>query len=192
MKIEEALKKRSDNKCELCNATTNLSSYKIPPTPQGTLNDTIYICSNCYLQIEQPEKTNPNHWHCLKESMWSETTAVQVVAWRMLHRLKNEGWTQNLLDMLYLDDETLKWAKSTGENLEEEDKIIHKDSNGIELQAGDTVVLIKDLNVKGANFTAKRGTAVRNISLVHDNAAHIEGKVEGQQIVILTQFVKKS
>ena len=60
------------------------------------------------------------------------------------------------------------------------------------LQAGDTITLIKDLNVKGASFTAKRGTAVRNISLVHDNPEHIEGRVEGQQIVILTKFVKKS
>jgi len=48
------------------------------------------------------------------------------------------------------------------------------------------------LNVKGASFTAKRGTAVRKISLVPDNAAHIEGRVNGQQIVILTEFVKKS
>jgi len=53
------------------------------------------------------------------------------------------------------------------------------------------VVLIKDLKVKGAGFTAKRGTAVRNISLVHDNAEHIEGKINGQKIVILTQYVKK-
>lgn len=37
----------------------------------------------------------------------------------------------------------------------------------------------------------KRGTAVRGISLVPDNAQHIEGRVEGQRIVILTQFVKK-
>ena len=55
----------------------------------------------------------------------------------------------------------------------------------------DTVTLIKDLNVKGANFTAKRGTAVRGISLVADNAEQIEGRVNGQKIVILTQFVKK-
>ena len=59
------------------------------------------------------------------------------------------------------------------------------------LAQGDTVVLIKDLPVKGANFTAKRGTAVRGISLVLDNPAHIEGRVEGQRIVILTEFVKK-
>jgi len=48
------------------------------------------------------------------------------------------------------------------------------------------------LNVKGAGFTAKRGTAVRNISLVPDTPGHIEGRVNGQQIVILTKFVKRS
>jgi len=51
--------------------------------------------------------------------------------------------------------------------------------------------LIKDLPVKGGGFTAKRGTAVTRISLVADNPTHIEGRVEGQRIVILTEFVKK-
>ena len=46
--------------------------------------------------------------------------------------------------------------------------------------------------MKGGGFTAKRGTAVRGIGLVHDNPGQIEGRVNGQQIVILTQFVKKS
>jgi protein PhnA len=70
--------------------------------------------------------------------------------------------------------------------------VTHKDSNGTILQAGDTVVLIKDLDVKGGGFTAKRGTAVRSITLVEGNAEQIEGRVNGQQIVILTKFVKKS
>ncbi|MFN2306674.1 MAG: alkylphosphonate utilization protein, partial [Paracoccaceae bacterium] len=70
-------------------------------------------------------------------------------------------------------------------------EVVHRDSNGMELAHGDTVVLVKDLPVKGAGFTAKRGTAVRNISLVPENAAHIEGRVEGQRIVILTEFVKR-
>jgi len=69
--------------------------------------------------------------------------------------------------------------------------VVHRDSNGAILAQGDTVTLIKDLPVKGAGFTAKRGTAVRGISLVADNPAHIEGRVEGQRIVILTEFVKK-
>ena len=70
--------------------------------------------------------------------------------------------------------------------------VIHKDSNGHVLQAGDSVVLIKDLKVKGANFIAKRGTPVRRISLDPTNANHIEGRVEDQHIVILTQYVKKT
>jgi len=72
------------------------------------------------------------------------------------------------------------------------DTLQHIDSNGAVLSAGDTVTLTKDLNVKGANFTAKRGTAVRGISLVHDNPEQIEGRVNGQKIVILTRFVKKA
>lgn len=110
----------------------------------------------------------------------------------MLNRLRSEGWPQDLLDMMYLDEEALAWAKSTEETEDEAEKIIHKDSNGNILADGDSVVLIKDLDVKGANFTAKRGTAVHRISLVWDNAEQIEGRVEGQHIVILTQYVKKT
>ena len=93
--------------------------------------------------------------------------------------------------MMYLEDDILKWAKASGEGVEGM-IIIHKDSNGVILNQGDSIVLIKDLDVKGAGFTAKRGTPVRNINLVNDNPEHIEGKVNGQRIVILTQFVKKS
>jgi protein PhnA len=59
------------------------------------------------------------------------------------------------------------------------------------LENGDNVVLIKDLKVKGSSMVAKQGTAVRRISLDRENAEYIEGKVDGQQIVILTKYVKK-
>ncbi len=98
----------------------------------------------------------------------------------MLHRLSSEGWPRDLLDMLFLDDETLTWAKAIGEGEDQSNDIKHVDSNGALLQAGDSVVLIKDLKVKGANFIAKRGTAVRRISLVADNPEHIEGRVNDQ------------
>ena len=68
---------------------------------------------------------------------------------------------------------------------------MHKDSNSEVLSAGDTVTLIKDLDIKGTSFKAKRGTAVRNISLVSSNEKHIEGRVDGTQIVILTKFAKR-
>jgi protein PhnA len=192
MSTEQALHQRSGSSCELCGAAENLLVYEVPPTSQGNVDDCILICENCRDHIDNPDKVDANHWRCLNDSMWSQTPAVQVMAWRMLSRLRNEGWPQDLLDMLYLDDDLLDWAKATGEGWSSNETIQHKDSNGAVLAAGDTVTLIKDLNVKGANFTAKRGTAVRGISLVADNPEHIEGKINGQQIVILTKFVKKA
>jgi protein PhnA len=89
--------------------------------------------------------------------------------------------------MLYLDDETKAWADS-GVADEREPTL---DVNGVQLATGDAVTIIKDLDVKGANFTAKRGTPVRNIGL-SDNPLHIEGKVNGQRIVIIAAYTKKN
>jgi len=191
MSVEKELLGRSDSKCELCSTTNSLSIYKIPPTSKGTIDDSILACDTCIDQIENPNNIDVNHWRCLNDSMWSEVTAVQVLAWRMLTRLKAEGWPQDLLDMLYLDEENLKWAQATGEGEEESDKIIHRDVNGVVLQAGDSVVLIKDLKVKGSSMVAKQGTAVRRISLDRENAEYITGKVRPTQIVIITKYVKK-
>jgi protein PhnA len=192
MSTEQALLERSESKCELCAATENLQPYPVPPASDGSAEQSLLLCDTCREQIEAPEKTDPNHWRCLNDSMWSQVPAVQVVVWRMLKRLSAEGWPQDLLDMLYLDEPTLAWAEAGGETGGGEESAPHLDCNGARLEAGDTVTLTKDLNVKGANFTAKRGTAVRGISLVADNPGQIEGRVNGQQIVILTQFVKKS
>lgn len=190
MDTEKALHARSESSCELCRTTERLSVYEIPPGSNGSADECVLLCQTCHEQIASPDKVDVNHWRCLNDSMWSQVPAVQVMAWHMLTRLSGEGWPQDLLDMLYLDDETLVWAKAVAEEVTE-DTIKPVDSNGTVLESGDTVSLIKDLNVKGANFTAKRGTVVRGISLVAANAEQIEGRVNGQQIVILTKFVKK-
>ena len=192
MNVESELQARSENKCELCSAKEQLKVYAVPPTHNGNVDECILTCSTCLEQIENPDQVDANHWRCLNDSIWSEVDAVKVMAWRMLTRLKSEGWTQDLLDMMYLEGDTKIWAEATDEGDDASEKIVHKDSNGVTLQGGDSVVVIKDLNVKGSSIVAKRGTAVRNISLVYDNAEQIEGRVEGQQIVILTQFVKKT
>jgi len=191
MGLLEDLQSRSGNKCELCAATDNLKVYEVPPKSTGGVDGSLLGCETCISQIENPDSTDTNHWRCLNDSMWSEHTAVQVMAWRMLSRLKSEGWPQDLLDMLYLDDETLTWAKSTGEGVEEDEQIIHRDVNGVVLKNGDSVVLVKDLKVKGSSLVAKQGTAVRRISLDRENAEFIEGKVGPTQIVIITKYVKK-
>jgi protein PhnA len=186
--MERKLAERSGNQCECCGASNGLTVFVVAPGSANDPETCVYVCDTCHTQLTGAEEVDANHWRCLNDAMWSEVNAVKVLAFRMLTKLKGEGWPADLLDMMYLDDETLAWAKS---EMETEPAMKHVDSNGVELLAGDTVTLIKDLKVKGANFTAKRGTAVRNITLVHDNVEHIEGKVEGQRIVILTQYVKK-
>lgn len=191
MTTESNLQARSGSICELCSSSEQLEVFAVLPCDE-TADQSVLICDTCRSQINNPETVDINHWRCLNDSMWSQVPAVQVMAWRMLTRLSAEGWPQELLDMLYLDEETLAWAKATGEGEIDEDAVIHKDCNGAQLTAGDTVTLTKDLNVKGTSFTAKRGTAVRNISLVSSNEEHIEGRVNGTQIVILTKFVKRA
>lgn len=185
---EKRLKDRSGSRCEISGSDENLVVYLVAPKTEAIPENCILITKSLRDQIENPDTTNPNDWRGLSDSMWNENLPVQIVSWRMLARLKNI----DLLEMMYLDEDALEWAKATGEDQDDEGKIVHKDSNGNILFDGDSVVLIKDLDVKGANFTAKRGAAVHNIKLVFDNAEQIEGRVEGQHIVILTQYVKKT
>ncbi len=192
MALIDDLNLRSGNCCELCTASVDLQIYEVPPISTGGVDGSILICKTCAAQIKDPKTVDENHWHCLNDSMWSEFRAVKVVVWRMLHRLKKHGWSQDLLDMMYLENDELKFAEATGDHLDESEKIIHRDSNGAILQAGDNVVLIKDLKVKGSSMVAKQGTAVRRISLDPENGKYIEGKVGGQTIVIITDYVKKN
>ena len=165
--------------CPLCQSPdTPLSSFPVTGGPEGA---TVEICGTCVAQLDNPSE---DHFRALASTMWSEDAGIAVLAARVLVKI-GTPWALDLADQQYLDDETRAWADNVVAASE------HKDAHGATLNAGDTVVLIKDLPVKGAGFTAKRGTAVRGISLVAENAGHIEGLVEGQRIVILTEFVKK-
>ncbi len=67
-----------------------------------------------------------------------------------------------------------------------------RDSNDNELKDGDNVTLIKDLKVKGANVTLKRGTMIKGIKLT-DNTEEVDcrhEKVKG--LVLRTEFLKKA
>lgn len=191
MKLDELLLKRSDNKCELCLSGGALKVYEVKPQSSANEDNCILICDKCVAQIEKKEEIDGSHWNCLSTSMWSEVPGVQVVSWRMLNRLRNESWAADCLDMLYLDDEKLAWARATGDHENDSAVELHRDSNGNVLQSGDTVVLTKSLDVKGTTLNAKMGTVVKNIRLVEDNTEQIEGKIEGQVIVILTKYVRK-
>lgn len=171
MTIDELLA-RSGGVCEFCGGTDAL--IKVSVTPE----DDVVLCGICSGEQDAPN----GHWHALEGAAWSAEPAVQVAVWRKLGEI-GEAWaTEAQTGMMMKPDVAARAMAVT---------VVHRDANGAILASGDTVVLIKDLPVKGAGFTAKRGTAVRGISLVQDNAGHIEGRVEGQRIVILTEFVKR-
>ena len=192
MTTEQKLHARSNVSCELCESKESLSVYEVPPYSDGNEDETVLVCEMCKAQLEKRAALDANHWGCLNTSMWSEVPAVKVVSWRMLNRLKTNSWAADAIDMMYLEEDQLTWARAAGDEEDSGEVEFHKDSNGAILQNGDTVTLIKTLEVKGSQVKANVGVAVRNIRLVHDNLEQIEGKVDGQQIVILTKFVKKS
>lgn len=66
-----------------------------------------------------------------------------------------------------------------------------RDSNGNLLADGDSVTLTKDLKVKGMSVTLKRGTLVKKIRLT-DDPAEVDCKVNGSDIVLRTEFLKKA
>ncbi|HTE28890.1 MAG TPA: PhnA domain-containing protein [Chryseolinea sp.] len=191
MKLEALLLNRSGNNCELCKSPDGIQLYEVPPQDSSDEHNCIMICSKCQAQIEKKEELDSDHWKGLPDTMWSEVPGVTVMAWRMLNRLRNESWAADSLDILYLDEEKLAWAKASGDHENDGSVELHKDANGNVLQHGDTVVLTKSLDVKGSTLNAKMGTVVKNIRLVENNTEQIEGKIEGQTIVILAKFVRK-
>ena len=131
--------------CDLCSNVGDLSELAVIPK-----DSVVALCGVCHPQVRGDVDLDENHWRCLNDSMWSETAAVQVLAWRMLNKLSATDWAGSLLEMLYLDDELREWAE-----YQEVVAAKHVDSLGAELSHGDGVVLIKDLDVKGGGFTAQ-------------------------------------
>ena len=176
---------RADGRCELCGATESPEAWPVTGGPEAA---TVLLCATCLPDVSSGAPLSGGRWFCLQESVWSEHDAVQVLSVRLLRRLPGETWAADLLDQVYLDEAVQAWADVTADQ-DDGPKIV--DSNGAPLSDGDSVTLIKDLNVKGAGFTAKRGTMVKNIRTGSD-PTHIEGRVNKMTIMLKTAFLKKA
>ncbi len=183
--LEPQLIERSGGQCELCESKENLKAIAALNVPPAKLERAALVCEKCANEL-QGETIDVKHWFCLNTSVWTQEPGVQILVYRMLKRI-GEDWSNDLFDQIYLEDEVRKDAESWFEN---QSGIVVKDSNGTVLSEGDSVTLIKDLDVKGAGFTAKRGTVVRSIHL-GDDPGLIEGKVNGTAIYLKTEFLKK-
>ncbi|MBV6274123.1 alkylphosphonate utilization protein [Alcaligenaceae bacterium CGII-47] len=65
------------------------------------------------------------------------------------------------------------------------------DSNGNPLVTGDTVILIKDLKLKGSSSTIKKGTKIKGIRIV-DGDHEVDCKVDGMAVMLKAEFLKKA
>ncbi len=183
--ITSSLKERCQGLCELCSTDEATIAYAVTPKNNDAIENEVAICSHCHSILEGSPAGN--HWQCLAGSIWNTEPSVQALSYRILYGIKEEEWANELMNSVELDEAVVDWATSFYQK-----EAVHVDSNGTPLQNGDTVILTQGLNVKGANFMAPKGTVVRRIRLVPDNAEQVEGKINEQTIVILTKFVKKS
>ncbi|PIT99480.1 MAG: PhnA protein [Bdellovibrionales bacterium CG10_big_fil_rev_8_21_14_0_10_45_34] len=89
-----------------------------------------------------------------------------------------------------------EWSEADLANVLEDENLDHsvKDANGNTLSDGDSVILIKDLKIKGSSSTLKGGTKVRNIRLSNAGDGHdIACKIEGLgSINLKSEFVRKA
>lgn len=187
MTLPAALSARAQGRCELCGSTADLRAEPVAHAPATGPDGAVVLCGVCAGFVPHGAALDPDHLRCLQESAWSGVPAVQVTAWRLLHRLGTD-WAVDLAGQIWMEDDVRAWAEAGLPAAEQVLKVV--DSNGTPLADGDTVTLIKDLQVKGAGFTAKRGTTVKNIRL-GDDPTHIEGRVNKQAIYLKTEFLKK-
>lgn len=187
--LSQTLHERADSTCELCNAEPPLEVHTVAPHTEANVDHSALLCQTCLTQITEKEPLTPKHWFCLQESIWSPVPAVQVLAWRLLQKLNEEVWAQDLLDQAYLDEDTMSWATALID-AEADAPEPTLDCFGNALVKGDNVVLVKTLDVKGTSFSAPYGTIVKNIRLTREPGV-IEGRINNQMIVLLTKFVKK-
>lgn len=109
------LARRAKSKCELTGAAgVPLRPYEIPPVAEEPDIERILLLSEaCHEVLERPQKLAGRGWQVLAEVVWSESPAVQVVAWRMLNHLaKTEDWAREVIEEVFLDPDVEEWAKS--------------------------------------------------------------------------------
>ena len=87
MSVEKELEVRSGGICELCGSSEGLSVLEVAPS-DGSAEQSIYVCSTCRDQIENPQNMDETHFNCLNDSMWSEVPAVAVISYRLLNALE--------------------------------------------------------------------------------------------------------
>lgn len=109
------LARRAKSKCELSGESgVSLKTYEIEPIPkQPDFEKCLLVSEDVLDQLQRPKSLKAEQWRSLGELIWSELSAQQMMAHRILtHIAKTKPWAQNILDEAYLDDELVEWSES--------------------------------------------------------------------------------
>jgi protein PhnA len=192
---------RSAGLCDLCRAASATNTGRI----EGSAGSDGFcvLCESCAGRLKGEAPLMASDWRGLQDAVWSDIPPVKVLAVVILEALRPDNWAANLCEQVWLEESERSFAqalarqlpfssgaRSTSDRGISAGEFVVKDSNGLPLGEGDSVTLIKDLEVKGAGFTAKRGTLVKGISLTGD-PKFVEGKVNGIRIVLVAAYLKK-
>lgn len=109
------LVRRSGSKCELCGSSgVSLEIFEVPPVKQEPdFESCVFICQVCSNGIDSIKKSNPDHWRCLTDKVWSGIPAVKILSVMILRAITPmAGWAGEILDDVYLDDEEVSRAEA--------------------------------------------------------------------------------
>ena len=113
--LGKGLARRSKSRCELGEATEGpLRPWEVPPVEgDPDLDATLLLCEPCVDGIEARTFQDDPRWRCLQTSAWSETSAAQVMAVRLVKRLAalDVAWAREFLENLYLEPEIESWVE---------------------------------------------------------------------------------
>lgn len=94
-------------------------------------------------------------------------------------------------EMIICPDCGHEWSATAPTAAEDSDALVVKDAHGNLLADGDSVILIKDLKVKGSSMVIKGGTKIKGIRLVSGDH-EVDCKVNGTSMMLKAMYLKKA
>lgn len=108
------LTRRAKSKCELCEATgVKLQVYEVPPVKdEPEIERCVFICDDCRGKIDNLKKVRENDLRFLSSSIWSEVPMAKALSIYLLKAVGGKfGWAEDMLEDLYIDEETEELVK---------------------------------------------------------------------------------
>ena len=96
----DGLRERAGNRCELCGQLEGLAPHTVEGGHGDDLDRTLLACELCGQALSAAGDLASSHWYCLQEAVWSEVPVVQVISYRLLHRLPDQPWAAELLEQV--------------------------------------------------------------------------------------------